>query len=93
MSTVWQWLKYLGYHYDKNKTSHYTDGDARDNVVDNRNNSFLIDYFKAERRTHRWVQADSKVAIEIEKTDDTFLRNCSYDYQYDSTPNVWRVLY
>ena len=33
---------------------------------------------------------DFTVSIEIEKIDETFPRNCSYDYQSVTSPNVWR---
>ena len=55
MSTVWRWLVYLGYKYDENKKSYYTDGHEREDVVKDRNKRFLIKYFIAERRAHRWV--------------------------------------
>ena len=46
MSTIWWWLKYLGYHYEDNKRNYYTGGQKRYNIVNNCNNSFLIDYFR-----------------------------------------------
>ena len=63
MSTVWRWLVYLGYKYDENKKYYYTDGHEREDVVKDRNEQFLIHYFIAERRAHRWVQLDYIVAI------------------------------
>ena len=80
MSTVWRWLVYLGYKYDENKKSYYTDGHEREDVVKDRNERFLIKYFTAERRAHRWVQLDEKVAIEMEQNDPTFPKNCSHQY-------------
>ena len=80
ISTVWRWLQLLGYKYCENKRNYYTDGHEREDVVKDRNNRFLIAYFKNERRTHRWVQISEKDAIEIEETNISFPRNCSYKY-------------
>ena len=40
MSTVWRWLIYLGYRYDENKISYYTDSHERDDVEKDRNERF-----------------------------------------------------
>ena len=55
-STVFRWMRYLGYNYNDNKRSYYTDGHEREDVVRDRNDRFLVSYFKAKLQCYRWVQ-------------------------------------
>jgi hypothetical protein len=48
-STVWHWLQLMGYKYDENRRCYYTDGHEREDVVDDHNKQFLLQYFKLER--------------------------------------------
>ena len=65
-SRVWQWLQLMGYKYDENRRCYYTDGHKREDVVKDRNKRFIIQYFKLERRAHRWVQLMEEKAKELE---------------------------
>ena len=42
--------KNLGYHYDKNKLCYYTNDHKREDVILDREERFLGDYFKLEQR-------------------------------------------
>jgi hypothetical protein len=59
-STAWHWLQLMGYKY--------TDGHEREDVVKDRNKRFLVEYFKLERRVHRWVQLIEEKANELEES-------------------------
>ena len=48
-ATVSKWMKVLGYRYDENKRSYFTDGHERDDVVKYRNDVFLNEYFESEK--------------------------------------------
>jgi hypothetical protein len=61
-NTAWRWLQWMGYKYDKNRRCYYTDGHEREDVVKDRNKRFLVEYFKLERRAHRWVQLTEEKA-------------------------------
>ena len=80
MSIVWRWLRYLGFKYDTNKRSCFVDGCERKYVVKDRNERFLVHYFKAECRARCWIQIESILAVDIELKNPTFPKNCSYDY-------------
>ena len=56
MSTMYRWFNYLGFNYNENKRSYYTDRHEREDVVRDRNDTFLVDDFKAERCCYHWVQ-------------------------------------
>jgi hypothetical protein len=77
-STAWHWLQLMGYKY--------TDGHEREDVVKDRNKRFLVEYFKLERRVHRWVQLIEEKANELEESlsKPPLPRNISYNY---TTPN------
>ena len=51
-STVYLWLKNLGYEYDENKRCYYTDGHEREDVILDREERFLGDYFNLEQRSY-----------------------------------------
>ena len=55
LSAVWLWLIYLGYTCSENKCCYYTDEHESKDVVEDRDNLFLIAYLSAESQTHRWV--------------------------------------
>ena len=48
MMTIRRWIKILGYRYDENKFSYYTNMHACDNVVEDRYNHYLKEYVTAE---------------------------------------------
>ncbi len=58
----------MGYKYDEDRLCYYTDGHEREDVVDDRNKRFLLQYFKLERWAHRWLQLTEEKAKELEET-------------------------
>ena len=60
------------YSYDEIKCTYYTDGHERHDVVEDRNNRFLHEYFNHEIRCHRWVQLSRKEAKELHKKTQGF---------------------
>ena len=69
-ATVWNWLSHLGYKYDINNKSYYTDGHERADVVDDRNNRFLIHYYEYEQQCYRWIQITETDAVQLEKEEE-----------------------
>ena len=56
----------LGFEYYVNKRSYYIDGHDQEDVVKDRNDRFLIESFKYELLSYRWIQLTNEKAIEIE---------------------------
>jgi hypothetical protein len=79
---AWRWLQLMGYKYDENRCCYYTDGHEREDIVKDRNKLFLVEYFKLERRAHRWVQFTEEKANELEETlsKPPLQKNVSYSY-------------
>ena len=80
ISTVWRWMILLGYKYSENMKCYYTDGHERPDVVEDRNNRFLIEYFRLEKCAHRWVQLEESKAMQYEKDGCEFPLNCYHSY-------------
>ena len=73
-------MHYLGLRYSFNKKTYYTDGHEREDVVDDRNNRFLEEYFDLELKTYRWVQVIEATAITLELEHDDFPSKVYYEY-------------
>ena len=73
--TVWRWITNLGFHYDVNEKSYYIDGHKREDVVADRNNRFLVNYFAYELKCHRWVQISEAIAQSLEDKSAIIVRN------------------
>ena len=82
ISTVWRWMIVLGYQYDEKKC-YYTDGHERPDEVADRNDRFLLEYFRLEKYAHRWVQLSETQAVNLETTVTNFPKNCYYNYMTD----------
>ena len=82
-STVFCWLKQLGYRYDENKRCYYTNGHGRNDVIQDREDRFLGDYFHLERKCHRWVQLPENIAQNLESIHSNFPKNSYYGYSVD----------
>ena len=80
ISTVWNWMQYLGFKYSENLKCYYNDGHEREDVVKDRNDRFLVEYFKLERRCYRWVQLTKQEAENLEATIDNFPKHCYYEF-------------
>jgi hypothetical protein len=48
-NTTWHWLQLMGYKYDENHRFYYTYGHKQEDVVEDHNKWFLVEYFKLER--------------------------------------------
>ena len=70
----------LGYKYNETKKCYCTDGRERPDVVTDRNDRFLIEYFRLEKCAHRWVQLDEAKAVRLEKELANFPLNCYCAY-------------
>ena len=64
----------------RQKKSYYTNGHKREDVAKDRNDRFLIEYFEAELRCHRWVQIPEYVTKLLEEKNEIFRRECSHNY-------------
>ena len=84
-STVWRWMIHLGYKYDINKKSYYTDGHNRVDVVEYCDKIFNQQYCKYELRSYRWIQIEDTKAKKIEEENRQFPKNCYYTYTKDQT--------
>jgi hypothetical protein len=86
LTTTWQWLRRLGFHYDNRKKSFFVDGHERPDVVFYRGNDFCSKYLsKLEPRTHRWIQV-TKETVEKWKSERRILEDAEqtergYTYQ------------
>jgi hypothetical protein len=76
LTTVWKWMRDLGFSYDLRKKSYYVDGHERSDVVEYRH-SFCTDYLTVyEPRCLRWVQVRKDKAM----TMDGVTVELGYDY-------------
>ena len=83
-STAWRWLKIFSYNYSCNNRSYYTDGHERPDVVKDRDERFLNEYFSAEIiRTHRWVQISERELRNDEELNTEVHKNATYKYTAD----------
>ena len=73
----------LGYKYEENKRSYYTDGHEREDLIQDRNEIFLVGYFAAECRCRRRLQLQDTTEVLPEMSNTTFPRNYSYNYSTD----------
>jgi hypothetical protein len=72
----------MGYKYDANCRCYYTDdGHEQEDIVEDCNKHFLVEYFKLERRAHCWVQLTEEKAKELEETitKPPLQKNVSYN--------------
>jgi hypothetical protein len=84
MSTVWRWLKRLGFDYCSRRKSFFVDGHERPDVVLYRN-EFCTNYLsKLEPQTHRWIQVTKetverwKLEKRIPNDESTAARGYAY---------------
>ena len=81
VSTSWRWLKMFGFDYSEQKKCYFTDGHEREDIKLDRNERFLLDYFKKERYTMRWVQITELKGKELENEIENFPKNCYHNYK------------
>ena len=82
-SIVWQWMRHLGFTYDKWRNSYFSDKhENKENV--NARQKFIKKYFNYEKRAYRWVQVPIDLEIEMENdTEQPLAKNISYEYKYE----------
>ena len=91
ISTIYRWMIYLGYRYDASKKTYYTDGHERPDVVADRDNRFLKEYFNNELFCHRWVHLTESEAIELQKKYPDFpIEHC---YKFNAIKNECDIQY
>ena len=78
-SSIWGWLKLLGFNYSVNKRYYYTDGHERPDVVKDRGERFVGEYFKHEILCRRWIQISETNAALLEEQYKNFPKNVSYN--------------
>ena len=66
VSTVWRWLRLLGFEYKANTKTYYTDGHERPDNVKYRM-VFISRYRELEKRCYRWAQVPEDDAVELEE--------------------------
>ena len=86
LTTIWRWMRLLGFQYDIRKKSFYVDGHERDEVVANRSafcKRYLTDY---EPYCNRWV----RLSVDEAKTIKDLNINFGYSY-LDIVSNEERI--
>lgn len=64
----------LGFSYDENKKTYYSDGHEREDVV-KYCNEFILKYMEAERRSYRWLQIKETLAQQLEEDETGLPKN------------------
>jgi len=80
-STVWRWMKFLGFEFCERRKNYYCDKhESEENVIYRKD--FAKKYFKYEQNTYRWVHLEESEAIALEKDDDIkLLENTSIQFE------------
>jgi hypothetical protein len=60
-STVYKWMKLLGFTYSARRKNYYVDGHEKPATIEYRH-KFCERYLQNELRTHRWIQVEKKKA-------------------------------
>ncbi len=68
VTTVWRWLRLLGFTYSTTTKSYYIDGHEKEENVRYRN-EFIKRYFRLEFRTYRWVQLTEEEGQSLESLE------------------------
>ena len=82
VSTVYKWLKQLGFRFEARKKCYYVDGHERPETIAYRKR-FVFRYLEMERRMHRWIQMSAAAAIDIAGD------NCGHRYVHPTTGEDW----
>jgi hypothetical protein len=89
LSTVYRWVKKLGFNYEPRKKSYYVDGHERESTINYRWR-FIERYLGYEQRMFRWIQITEKEAIDLETTGALPKQS---GYRYESDTGVTMVEY
>ena len=78
ISTVYRWMKALGFKYEVRKKGFYVDGHEKAATLEYRK-KFINRYMCCERRAHRWIQLTLNESKELEEKK-LIPRNSGYRY-------------
>ena len=83
-STIWRWMKYLGFNYCDRKNNYFCDRHEHESNVLYRD-EFIKKYFQYEKNTYRLVHLKEIDAIHMEKDNDNkLLENTFVEFIYDN---------
>ena len=83
-STVWRWMRDLGFSYDERRKTCFSDKDENKENVQYRQ-KFIKKYFEYEKRTYRWVQVPEEWAVAMENDEEeTLAKNTFYEYESEN---------
>jgi hypothetical protein len=66
LSTVYKWMKKLGFNYEPRKKSYYVDGHEKEETISYRWR-YIERYLQYEQRMFRWIQVTQEKAQELEE--------------------------
>ena len=66
LTTVWKWMKYMGFSYNERIKSYFSDH-HEDEGNKTCQKKFIKEYFEIEKRTYRWIQLTEEVAKNMKK--------------------------
>jgi len=80
-STIWRWMKYLGFNFCERRKNYYCDKHEDEMNVQYRE-KFIKEYFKYEQNKYRWVHLSEDEAIKLEEMkEDKLLENTFIEYE------------
>jgi hypothetical protein len=88
-STIYKWLKLLGFRYEPRRKGYYVDGHEKPETISYRN-KYVQRYLQYERRMYRWIQISAE---ESEKKVQQGLVPRNSGYRYKNSHGVDMVEY
>jgi len=83
-STIWRWMKYLGFSFCERRKNYYCDRHEDETNVEYRK-EFIEKYFKYEKNTYRWVHLDEDSAVKLENDEEEkLLENTSIEFIHNN---------
>ena len=83
LSTVYRWIKKLGYTYEPRKKCYYVDGHEKEATVNYRWR-FIERYLGYEKRMFRWIQITKQEASDL-KDEGIIAKKGGYHYNHPET--------
>ena len=68
-TTIWKWMKFLGYEYNERKKCYFSDKHEHKENVQYRK-EFIKKYFTLEKRAHQWIHITEDEAKRLEQDKD-----------------------
>ena len=79
-TTIWRWMKLIGYEYNERRKSYYSDRHEHEENIEYRK-KFIKKYFMLEKRAHRWVHIVEEEAKRLEQDEDNpLLANVYHEF-------------